>query len=78
MIRFSAPRVIPDASDPGYWLVNARIGVKIPDDQYSIAIFANNLFNTAYTTFGSSSPATGTQDNWGNPRVIGAEFDAKF
>ena len=68
----------PEAADPGYWLVNARIGVKTQDDRYGLSLFANNLFNSRYTTAGSVQPDFTTQLNWGNPRVIGGEFTAKF
>ncbi|MDE2405132.1 MAG: TonB-dependent receptor [Sphingomonadales bacterium] len=68
----------PEAADPGYWLVNARIGVKTTDDRYGFALFANNLFNARYTTAGSVQPDFTTQLNWGNPRVIGGEFTAHF
>lgn len=68
----------PDAVQPGYWLVNARLGVKTADGRYSFSVFGNNLFNQAYTTAGSVQPGVTTQLNWGNPRVIGGEFSAHF
>lgn len=68
----------PEAADPGYWLANARIGVRTTDDKYGIAVFANNMFNSRYTTAGSVQPDFTTQLNWGNPRVIGGEVSVKF
>jgi iron complex outermembrane receptor protein len=73
-----APGVLPDAEQAGYWLVNARIGVRTQDDKYGIAAYANNLFNNAYTTYGSSAAATGTLLNWGNRRIIGVELTARY
>ena len=72
------PGVIPDATDPGYWLANLRLGVKTTNDEYELAVFANNAFNSRYTSYGESGAGQGTQLNWGEPRVIGAEFTAKF
>jgi hypothetical protein len=46
-VQSSRPGVLPDASVPGYWLANMRIGLQTIDDQYGFAIAADNLFNTA-------------------------------
>lgn len=72
------PGVIPDATEDGYWLANARIGVKTADDHLGIVLFANNLFDTPYTTFGNSGGGTATQLNWGNPRIVGVELTGSF
>jgi iron complex outermembrane receptor protein len=70
---------IPDATSPGYWLANLRVGVRTADSKYSLTIFANNLFNQEYNTYGSSSEASGgSLLTWGNPRIVGAELNAKF
>jgi iron complex outermembrane receptor protein len=73
-----APGVIPDAVGPAYWLTNARIGIRTADDKYGFAVYANNLFNNRYVTYGNSNAGTSTQLTWGNPRIIGAEVSAKF
>jgi iron complex outermembrane receptor protein len=65
--------VLPPATDNGYWLTNARIGIKTSDDRFGLSLFANNLFNTPYTTFGNSNAGNATQMGWGNPRIIGVE-----
>ena len=72
------PGVLPDATQDGYWLANARIGVRSADDKYGLAVYANNVFNNAYTTFGSSAATTGTLLNWGNPRIVGVELSARL
>jgi iron complex outermembrane receptor protein len=71
------PGVLPPGVGQAYWLTNMRIGVRTTDDKYGIALVANNLFNTAYQTFGNSS-ALGSQLGWGNPRIITGEFSVKF
>jgi iron complex outermembrane receptor protein len=73
------PGVFPDAIGPGYWLMNMRVGLRSEDDKYGFAVFANNIFNRGYVTYGSSSAATGgSLLTWGNPRIVGGEFTAKF
>jgi iron complex outermembrane recepter protein len=72
------PGVLPPAVGPAYWLTNARIGIRTTDDKYGLSIYANNLFNNAYVTFGNSNAGNATQLNWGNPRIVGVELSAKF
>jgi iron complex outermembrane receptor protein len=76
-LQSAIPGVLPEPTQEGYWLCNARIGVRTTDDDYGFAIFANNLFNRGYVTYGSSS-GLGNQLTWGNPRIVGAEVTAKF
>ncbi len=72
------PGVLPDSVGKGYWLTNARIGIRTSDKKYELALFANNLFNNAYTTYGNSNIGNSTQYAWGNPRILGVELSAKF
>jgi outer membrane receptor protein involved in Fe transport len=76
-LQSNLPGVLPEPGQPGYWLTNARIGVRTSDDRYGVALFANNLFNKGYLTYGSSN-ALGNQLTWGTPRVAGVEVTAKF
>jgi hypothetical protein len=39
--------------------MNLRVGLRTTDDKYVLAMFANNLFNRGYVTYGSSSASTG-------------------
>lgn len=73
-----APGVLPDATGKSYWLANVRLGVRTANDRWGISVYANNLLNSAYQTFGNSAEGSGTQLAWGNPRVVGAEFSGKF
>ena len=72
------PGVLPDAVGQAYWLTNVRVGIRTTDDKYGIAVYANNLFNNAYQTFGNSNAGNSTQLNWGMPRIVGVELSAKF
>ena len=72
------PGVLPAAVQPAYWLTNARLGVRTSDGKYGFAVYANNMFNKFYYTYGSSSAASGNIFTAGNPRVIGGEITAKF
>ncbi len=69
---------IPPAIVPGYWLTNLKLGVKTNDDAYELSVFANNLFDQQYYTFGSVSAELGDLFSLGNPRIVGAEFDVNF
>lgn len=76
-INSALPGVLPDGTTPGYWLVNARIGVKTSDDRYGLFIAAENLFNKGYFVH-ADSLGFGNQLGWGNPRIIRAELTADF
>ena len=69
--------IVPDAVGPGYWLANARVGLKTADDRYGLALIADNIFNKAYYVFGQSS-VTSVVMGWGTPRVVRGEITAKF
>ena len=76
-LQSALPGVLPEPTQPGYWLTNLRFGVRTMDDRYGFAIFANNLFDEGYVTYGSSN-ALGNELTWGNPRIVGAEVSAKW
>jgi iron complex outermembrane recepter protein len=73
----AVPGVLPDADGPAYFLTNLRVGVETHDHKYGLSVYANNLLNRGYFVFGTTSSGT-TQLAWGDPRVIGGEFTAKF
>ena len=72
------PGVLPNSEQPGYWLTNARLGVRTSDGRYEFAVIGDNLFNKAYITGGSSTATTGNAGSWGNPRIIRGEIAVKF
>lgn len=69
---------LPDIVEPGYWMVNARLGLRTSDSGYELAVYAKNLFNKGYSTFGASSAGSGSVLAWGDPRVVGVEGTFKF
>jgi len=72
------PGVLPNVGQSAYTLTNARIGIRTVNDRYGVSVFGNNIFNTAYTTYGSSAATTGNLLTWGNPRIVGVEGTVKF
>ncbi len=72
------PGFLPDSFEPGYWLVNARLGVRSADHNWELAVYAKNLLNQGYSTFGNSAASFGTILLWGNPRIFGGEISFKF
>jgi iron complex outermembrane receptor protein len=77
-IQSGLPGILPDATQSAYTLTNARIGIRTTNDRYGVSVFANNVFNTGYTTYGSSAAATGTIVTLGNPRIVGVEGTFKY
>jgi iron complex outermembrane recepter protein len=76
--QYSAlPGIVPNLAVPGYWITNARIGVRTTDDKYGIALVADNLFNRVYFVSGNSG-VYGNNDTYGNPRIIRGELTVKF
>jgi iron complex outermembrane receptor protein len=69
---------LTDSVGPSYWLVNARLGLRSSDDKYELAVYAKNLFNDAYTTFGNSAASYGNILAWGDPRIVGVEATLNF
>jgi iron complex outermembrane receptor protein len=76
-LQSALPGVLPNSVGPGYWLVNARLGLKTADDKYGIAVVADNLFNKEYYTYGNSL-SLGNSLTYGNPRIIRGEVTMKF
>jgi iron complex outermembrane recepter protein len=72
------PGVLPDAVQPSYAITNLRVGVRTADGRYSLDVFANNLFDRAYTVYGTSSASSGNLFSWGNPRIVGGELNVRF
>jgi iron complex outermembrane receptor protein len=73
----AAPGVLPNATSPGYWQTNLRLGVKTTDDRYGLSIAADNLFNNLHYTYGGSNPF-GTFNGNATPRIVRAELTFKY
>ena len=48
--------LFPQKEQDGYVLVNARVGVRGPDERWSLEVWAQNLFDTDYTQVAFNSP----------------------
>jgi iron complex outermembrane receptor protein len=72
------PGILPDSTQSAYSLVNLRLGVRTADSRYQFTVDADNVFNQAYAVNGSSSASGGNVLQWGNPRIVRGEFQAKF
>jgi iron complex outermembrane recepter protein len=71
------PACLPNAVSPGYWLTNLHVGVKTANDKYEVALFANNVFDRAYYTYGASD-GNGNDLIWGAPRIFGVQLTGKY
>jgi iron complex outermembrane receptor protein len=65
-----------NADQPGYSLVNMRLGVTVMNDRLGLYGFVNNVFNKHFFVFGSSG--TFAFENPGTPRLFGATAEFKF
>ncbi len=65
--------------EPGYWIVNARLGLKSSDDRWSIGVFARNATKAVYRTYVNDLPDLGFLLNiYGNPRTYGLSASFKL
>lgn len=69
----------PSSLEPGYWLVNGRLGLGSIDDKWTITAFAKNLTKTKYRTYVNDLPSFGWLLNiYGAPRTYGVSASVKF
>src|SRR3546814_2852999 len=67
----TGPDLFPEKEQDGFTVVNARIGLRGPDQRWSIEFWGQNIFNTDYTQVAfstplqSSSPGTSTTGQFG-------------
>lgn len=70
---------IPSTREPGYWLVNASIGLAEMDDRWSLTAYVNNLGNEEYRSYVNDLFSFGwTLNQYGLPRTYGLRATAKF
>ncbi len=63
--------------EPGYGLLNARIGIGAADDGWAVSVWAKNLTNKLYRV--SVIPFLGDEASlYGPPRTYGVRFSSKF
>ncbi len=78
IFKYSAlPGILPDATAKSYWLVNARIGVKTPDDKVGLYLVADNLFDQEYYV-GADAGTFGNLVGYGQRRIIRGELRFSF
>jgi iron complex outermembrane recepter protein len=65
--------LFPQKIQDGYTLVNARIGIRAPDQRYALELWAQNLTNVDYAQVAFNSPfqAGGTSAAFQDPRYPG-------
>lgn len=71
----------PALAQESYWLANGRISLDSNDDRYSIALWAKNMFDKEYITFGFDTAGYGLGFDLlsrGAPRTFGAELTYRF
>lgn len=69
----------PSNLEPGYWLVNARIGIGNIDDRWALSAWVKNLTKSQYRIYVNDLPDFGWVLNaYGPPRVFGATLGFKF
>ena len=47
---------LPQKQQDGFFLLNARVGIRAPESRYSLELWAQNLTNTQYTQVSFNSP----------------------
>jgi len=65
----------------GSWLANARVSLKLMENKFELAAFANNLFDKARKTFAfdvSAPPLGGSYGTYAAPRWLGIEARYNF
>jgi iron complex outermembrane recepter protein len=70
---------IPSTREPGYWLVNASVGIAEIDDRWSLTGFVRNLGDKSYRTYVNDLFSFGwTLNQYGVPRTYGLRASMKF
>lgn len=68
-----------NSREPGYWVVNGRVGISGPDDRWTLALFGKNLTKTVYRTYVNELPDFGWILNvYGQPRTYGLSASFKL
>ncbi len=75
--------IIPNqvaATESGYWLFNARAGVRLPDPRWELSFWVENVFDKTYRTevFGPGSDFLPAGILYGPPRLVGGTVSFSF
>ena len=69
----------PSNLEPGYWVVDARVGIADIDDRWTLSAWAKNLTKSQYRIYVNDLPGFGWVLNvYGPPRVFGATIGFKM
>ncbi|MDQ2075911.1 TonB-dependent receptor [Marinimicrobium sp. ABcell2] len=68
----------PYAHHDAYGIGNAKISWHSPDQRYTVAAFANNIFDEEYYTYQNTLGPDWGYGVWGKPRTVGARFAWKY
>ncbi len=58
----------------GFFLVNARVGIRAPEERFAIEFWAQNVFNKDYTQVAFNTPFIAAQGVGGNPNFPSATY----
>lgn len=70
----------PGAREDGYWLFNARVGVALPDPDWEVSLWAQNIGDEVYQSevFGPGSTFLPAGILYGPPSAVGASVQYSF
>lgn len=78
IFKYSAyPDILPNATGDAYWLVNARMGVRLPDNSVGLFLVVDNLFDQEHFV-GADASTYGNLLNYGQRRIVKAELSYSF
>jgi iron complex outermembrane receptor protein len=74
------PQMIDPISQDGYWLHNARVAYRTPDERIEVAFWVANLFDEEYKidVFDLSRDYNTILEVWGEPRMYGVTLSLNW
>ncbi|MBW2691324.1 MAG: TonB-dependent receptor [Deltaproteobacteria bacterium] len=74
------PQMIDPISQEGYWLHNARIAYRTPDERIELAFWVSNIFEEEYKVdvFDQSRQAESILEVWAEPRMYGVTLSLNW
>ncbi len=74
------PQMIDPISQDGYWIHNARIAYRTPDEHIELAFWVSNIFDEQYKvdTFDITREFNTILEVWGEPRMYGVTLSLNW
>jgi outer membrane receptor protein involved in Fe transport len=74
------PQMVDPISQEGYWLHNARIAYRTPDERIELAFWVSNIFKEEYKVdvFDQTRQATSILEVWAEPRMYGVTLSLNW